>query len=404
MHVSRREFLSASSVLAWSAAAPALLQRMAHAAPASDKPGGHQNVLVVVQLTGGNDGLNTVVPYTDPAYAAARPTLKQSVSQLKKINDALGLHPSLGGCATLLEQGRLAIVQGVGYPNPNRSHFVSMDIWHKATPAVEQPLGWIGRAIPQLGGVGSALQIGDEAPALALVGATGNAPELKSLDDYQLKVADKGDDAAKREAIEQLAAGSNSGVGLRDLVRRSAQETYKSAASLRAIGEKYETPVMYPATGLAGRLKLVAQLIDAGVPERVYYTSLNGFDTHADQAAAHTKLLQELGDAVSAFHADLKHHGHADRVVTLTFSEFGRRVRENGSQGTDHGAAAPCIIAGPVKAGPLGAHPSLTDLTDGDLKHHTDFRSIYATLLEEWLKVPSREVLGETYPKLPLFG
>ncbi|HVV99980.1 MAG TPA: DUF1501 domain-containing protein, partial [Planctomycetaceae bacterium] len=400
---SRREFLSASSVLAWSAAAPALFQRIAQAAPASNQPGGHQNVLVVVQLTGGNDGLNTVVPFTDPAYIAARPTLKQSAAQVKKINDSLGLHPSLGGFAQLLEQGQLAILQGIGSPNPNRSHFVSMDIWHKATAAVvEQPLGWIGRAIPQLGGVGAALQIGDEAPALALVGATGNAPELKSLSDYQLKVAEKGDDAAKREAIEQLASGSNSGGGLRDLVRRSAQETYKSAASLREIGEKYETPVMYPATGLAGRLKLVAQLIDAGVPERVYYTSLAGFDTHADQAAAHARLLQELGDAVSAFHADLKHHGHADRVVTLTFSEFGRRVRENGSQGTDHGAAAPCFVVGPVKAGPLGAHPSLTDLTDGDLKFHTDFRSIYATLLEQWLKVPSREVLGDAYPVLPL--
>ena len=192
---------------------------------------------------------------------------------------------------------------------------------------------------------------------------------------------------------------------MRDLLRKSAQHSYRSAASLRRVNQKYDTPVNYPSKPLAQQLKLVAQLIDAGVSERIFFTQLGGFDTHADQPKLHPELLTELSTSLAAFHSDLKHHGHDQRVVALTFSEFGRRVKENGSQGTDHGAAGPVFLTGgKVKAGVHGAHPSLTDLDDGDLKFHTDFRRIYATLLDDWLGVSSKEILGEEFTKLPLWA
>ena len=403
MTFSRREFLG----VAMGAAAPGIFRAAALAAPGSDQAGGKQTVLVIVQLAGGNDGLNTVIPFRDPAYSAARAALKPSFSAVKKINEDLAFHPSGTGFAELLERNELALIQGVGYPQPNRSHFESMDIWHKATAAITQPYGWLGRTAPVLGTAGTALQIGSDPAPLCLKGPTGPAPALRSLADYQLKVAEQGDDPAKRKAIEQLAdtTKSTESGSLRDLLRKSAQQSYRSAASLRRVNQKYDTPVNYPAKQLGQQLKLVAQLIDAGVSERIFFTSLGGFDTHADQPKLHPGLLEELSTSLAAFHADLKHHGHDQRVVALTFSEFGRRVKENGSQGTDHGAAGPVFLTGgKVKAGVHGAHPSLTDLDDGDLKFHTDFRRIYATLLDDWLGVSSKEILGEEFGKLPLWA
>ncbi len=403
MHFSRREFLGVSI----GAAAPGIFQAAALAAPGSNQPGGKQTILVIVQLAGGNDGLNTVIPFRDPGYAAARAVLKPDLSQVRKINEDVGFYPTAAGFSELLQQNQLALLQGVGYPQPNRSHFESMDIWHKATAATTQTYGWLGRTAPLLGTAGTALQIGTDPAPLCLKGPTGPAPALNSLADYQLKVAEKGDDPAKRKVIEQLAVSTKETEtgSLRDLLRKSALQSYRSAASLRRVNQSYDTPVNYPAKPLARQLKLIAQLIDADVSERIYFTSLGGFDTHADQPKSHPELLAELSTSLSAFHADLKHHGHDQRVVALTFSEFGRRVQENGSKGTDHGAAGPVFLTGgKVKAGVHGAHPSLTDLDDGDLKFHTDFRSIYATLLDDWLGVSSREILGEAFPKLPVWS
>lgn len=408
MSVSRRSFLNlAVGGVTAGVAAPGLFRQMALAAPGRNTIGGKPTILVIVQLSGGNDGLNTVIPFKDPAYAAARPVLKQAVSSLGRVNDEVGFHPSAKGFATLLEQNQLVVLQGVGYPAPNRSHFESMDIWHKATVASDQPYGWLGRTAPQIGTAGTTLQIGGDPAPLILRGPTGPAPALKSLADYQLKVSDSGDDVAKREVIEGLArstSATESG-SLRDLLRKSAQQSYRSAASLRRVHQKYDTPIRYPSQGLAQRLKLIAQLIDAEVSERVYFTSLGGFDTHADQDKLHGSLLEELTESLAAFHADLKHHGHDQQIAVLTFSEFGRRVKENGSKGTDHGAAGPVFLSGgAVKSGVLGAHPSLIDLDDGDLKFHTDFRSIYATLLDDWLGVSSKSILGSEFAKLPLFA
>jgi uncharacterized protein (DUF1501 family) len=403
MAITRRTFLAGTSTVALGLGLPGVFRRMAQAAPNSDLPGGGQTVLVVVELTGGNDGLNTVIPFKDPAYSAARPKLAQPREQLKTINEDLAFHSSMSGFAELLEGGHLSIVQGVGYPNPNRSHFESMDIWHKATPAKEQLYGWLGRTAPQFGrGGAGAMHVGESEPPLALFGTTGHAPSLRSLDEYQLKV---GQDQRKRELIENFATAPQSDDELLGFVRQSAKTTYDSSARLRQVAEGYTTPVTYPDTGLANRLKLMARLIDAGVPERVYYTSIDGFDTHAAQQEQHTRLLDEVSGAITAFWKDIVHHGHQSRVVVMTFSEFGRRVRENGSDGTDHGVASQMFLVGEhVQPGLIGEHPSLTDLDDGDLKFHTDFRSVYSTVLRRWLGADPAKVLDGEYPELALFA
>jgi uncharacterized protein (DUF1501 family) len=283
-----------------------------------------------------------------------------------------------------------------------------MDVWHTASLVPEEPYGWLGRGVEKMGAGMHGLAVGGSG-SRALKGPTGRAASLRSLADYDLKVAAGGKSAERRRVVEDFAAGEpgSDGVGegtLAEQMKRAARETYQSVARLRQAAARYNTPVKYPSTGLAGRLKLIAQFIAAGVPERVYYTSLGGFDTHSSQEKSHPNLLTELGGAIAAFHEDMAHHGQSKRVLTVTFSEFGRRVKENGSQGTDHGAASQMFVVGePVVAGAIGVHPSLADLDDGDLKFHTDFRSVYAALLENWLKVPSADVLGASYAPISLF-
>jgi uncharacterized protein (DUF1501 family) len=406
MSLSRRQFLTTSSVLAAGAGLSRFWRNVALAAPAADQAGAADTILVVIEMAGGNDGLNTVVPFKDPAYEKARPKLRQTADKVLKINDDLALHPAMTGFSRLLERSQLGIIQGVGYPNPNRSHFVSMDIWQTASFNPDEPYGWLGQGTERLGAAVNGLFVGATDSPRALKGPSGRAVSLRSLADYELKVAGGPDNTARRRVVENFAAGNENAAGdLSDLVKQAARETYRSAARLREIAANYNTPVNYPASGLAGRLKVIAQLIAAGVPERIYYTSLGGFDTHSDQARQHNDLLGELSGAVAAFHEDMTHHGQQKRVLTVTFSEFGRRVKENASLGTDHGAASQMFVVGDsVRTGPIGAHPTLTDLDDGDLKFHTDFRSVYATLLDQWLKVPSAEILGNKYPALELFS
>jgi uncharacterized protein (DUF1501 family) len=399
MALSRRDFLSASALVG--ASLPEVFRRAALAAPKADQPGGKETILVVVQLTGGNDGLNTVIPFRHPVYAASRPTLLQAKDRVRKIDEDYAFHPELEGFSKLLEDGQLGILQGIGYPNPNRSHFESMDIWHRATPSTREPYGWLARSTPMIGA--GALHAADSAPPLALYGTTGYAPSLKSLADYKLKTP--GDDPAVKKTIEGFAEKRSGDNNLLGFVRSSAREAYQSAERLRVAAAEYKTTVTYPQTPLAQHLKLFAQLIDAGVPERVFYTSLEGFDTHAGQAISHGPLLRTLGDAVQAFHQDITQHGHHKRVVTLMFSEFGRRVKENGSQGTDHGTAAPMFVVGEtVKKGLVGKHPSLEDLEEGDLKFHTDFRSVYAAILTKWLGVDSSKVIDGNFAPTEIFA
>jgi uncharacterized protein (DUF1501 family) len=409
MNANRRDFLKTSlasaGVVAWGLGVPGFVRRTAAAAPPAHAAGGKDTVLVVVELTGGNDGLNTVVPFKDPEYGKLRPTLRLPEAQLKKVNDHLGLHPALDGLAEVLQDNALCIVQGVGYPNPNQSHFRSMDIWQAASTAQALTEGWLGKALKGLPGAPAFhLKSDNEDAPLALEGAPARVPSIKTLEEFQLQVAaaSDADKTEQRAVIEGVARAS--GGGLLDFVSRTAAHTYASSKRLQDIGKNYDPKYPYPSTVLAGRLKLCAQLIDADLGARIFYVAHGNFDTHATQAPAHANLLGQLGGAVRAFHKDLKARGHADRVVLMTFSEFGRRAKENGSKGTDHGAGAPMfLVGGKVKAGPVGDHPSLTRIPMGNLEHSIDFRQVYAAVLERWLRVPSKEVLGGDFKPVDVF-
>jgi uncharacterized protein (DUF1501 family) len=402
MNTTRRQFLgralAAPAVWAVGASVPAFLRRAA-----AFESGAHDGrVLVIVQLSGGNDGLNTIVPFRHDAYRKARPTLAQPEADVLRINDELALHPALKGFASLLEAGRLAIIQGVGYPNPNRSHFESMDIWHtcqrKNDPRTD---GWIGRyldRLPENADLG-AMHLGSEKQPAALAARRVRVPSVKSLEQFRLRA---GTDQTK-QAVDALAQvkrdDSDELLGFVQTSTTSALAVSERFAKLNS-GRKPARD--YPATDLGRKLGTVAQLIAAALPTRVYYVELDGFDTHAQQAQAHAALLRQLGEAVGAFHDDMQQQGLADRVLLMCFSEFGRRLAENASKGTDHGAAAPMFLVGPsVMAGLVGEHPSLLQLDEGDLIHHTDFRQVYATVLEQWLKVQSEPIVGGRFQPVP---
>jgi uncharacterized protein (DUF1501 family) len=367
---------------------PGFIARLARAATA-ERDG---RVLVVIQLDGGNDGLNTIVPFGDDAYARNRPVLKLATDRLIKVSDGIGLHPAMGQAGKPLESGQLAIVPGVGYPNPNRSHFASMAIWQTARldPEEHAGPGWLGRGLDATAGA-SSMFIGAGAIPLTIRGRRSLASSLERIDDLTL------DPALARPGI------SVHGDDLAAFVRRSTLDAYASSDRLAELAKDQSSTARYPGTGLANRLKVVARLIKGGYAARVFYTLQSGYDTHAQQANTHFGLLGELSSALKAFLDDLADAKLAGRVLVLGFSEFGRRVRENGSAGTDHGAAGPVLQAGPcVEPGLRGAYPSLTDLDNGDLKPVVDFRRVYATILENWLSIPSQAALGGTFAPLAL--
>jgi uncharacterized protein (DUF1501 family) len=405
----RRQFLQqtlgSATLLSAGVTVPMFLARSALAAGTKGGAGGR--VLVVVQLSGGNDGLNTVVPFADPEYGRHRIALNIPKDQVLKLDDHVGLHPQMTGLNELFKEGQLAVVQGVGYPNPDRSHFRSMDIWHSAQREVEQPRdGWLGRYLDQSTSKDSAtssdvpaLHLGPNYLPLALASRSTAVPSVESLEGFRLRTAGGAVPLASLRTLAETERPSASST--LDFLRRSTLNAYASSQQVQEALEEKGTQGEYPSYRLAEKLKHVAQLIDAGLSTRIYYVSLGGFDTHANQLQTHGLLLKELSDSVAAFLKDVKKRGHLDRVMVMSFSEFGRRVHENASQGTDHGAAAPLFLAGgAVKAGVIGKHPSLTDLDEGDLKFHTDFRQVYATLLDSWLGCPSVAVLGKQYDKL----
>jgi uncharacterized protein (DUF1501 family) len=407
MFTTRRAFLKTSGLVALGLNAPVFLSRTAAAAPPSAKPGAKQTILVVVELTGGNDGLNTVIPFTDPLYAKYRPTLKQPVNQIRKLNGELGVHPVMGELADLFQQGELAVVQGTGYPNPDQSHFRSMDIWQAASLEKTLTEGWLGKAMKKMPSAPSFhLKTSGEISPLAFDGAPAKVPSIATLADYQLHLAaaSAADGKAKRAIIEDAAKKVGGRQALLEFVQKTAADTYDMTRRLEEIGKNYQPKVPYPQTGLANRLKVAAQLIDADLGARVFYVRLDGFDTHSSQANQHSALLTELSGAMSAFYRDLSARGHKDRLCVMTFSEFGRRARENGSKGTDHGSAAPMfLLGGRVQGGIVGVHPSLEKLEIGNLKHHTDFRQVYAAVLDRWLGVSSKEVLGAAFEPVSVF-
>lgn len=365
-------------------------------------------VLVLLQMSGGNDGLSTVVPYADDAYHRSRKTTRIRAEDVLRINDRVGLNPSLKGLNALYAKGSVAIIQGAGYPNPNRSHFESMDIWHTAeSDGRAAGSGWIGR-------FADLVPDGDAGPNLVIHVGTQIPYSLHAR--RHLAIAFQTPDAYKwRGSNDQvkaleMAASRTSGAHVGrdaalDKIRGMLQDAQASSAKVREAAQRYRPKATYPRTPLAGALYNVAALIAGRLETRVFSVEAGGFDTHVNQKGTHDVLMGQLGDAVLAFVEDLAAQGLSDRVVILAFSEFGRRVVENASGGTDHGVAGPMFaIGGKVKGGLYSTYPSLTDLDRGDLKHTVDFRCAYATVIDRWLGSRSADVLGKAYAPVPFLA
>lgn len=396
--------------------------------PVTGKDG---TILVVLQLAGGNDGLNTLVPYADDAYHRARPRIGKSAREVIKLGDYCGLNSAMPYLGSLFKEGSLGVVQGVGYPNPNRSHFVSTSIWETADTNNRSNTGWLGRyfdnacpgADPTVGISFNKTQP-ESFGALKNPGVCLNTPELyrwihrggqqAKAEQFFASLNQPDDDDHETEATDGASiatpAGGKPGViageSNLDFLKRVALDARVSSKTIIELAAKHKTTVAYDGSPIARNLNLVARMIAGGMPTRVYYVSHGGFDTHNQQVNSHDRLLGQLDAALKSFFTDLKQQGNDQRVVLMTFSEFGRRVVENASAGTDHGKASCLFLAGPgVKGGLHGTYPSLTKLAEGDLVHSVDFRSVYGSLLRDWLKAPSlKPILGGDYPRLPLIG
>jgi uncharacterized protein (DUF1501 family) len=405
--VTRRDLLKSTlngaALVALSPTVPTFLARTARAA----EPRRDGRVLVVIQLDGGNDAINTLVPFRDEGYAKHRNALRIPEKNLVRVNDQVGLHPGLRSLGALLERGQLGLVPGVGYPNPNRSHFESMAIWQTARldPEDRTGPGWIGRSFDEQTGApeghssgAPTLLIGDGTPPAALRGRRAAASALDRIEDLTLP------EGSARSVIATPLTSAGADDDLDAYVRRSMLDAYSASERVTELTRRrIDSDVRYPDTTLAGKLRTVAQLLKADLGARVFYTIQSGYDTHAGQSNTHFNLFFELGGAIKAFLDDLTAAKLADRVTVVGFSEFGRRVAENGSAGTDHGTAGLVFLAGPgVLPGVHGKVPSLTDLVDGDPKITTDFRRIYATVLEDWLGLPSQGALGSKFEPMPL--
>ena len=440
----RREFLRTTvlgSALSWTV--PAFLAdtfAVLHSEAADSSTqivtGKDATILVVLQMAGGNDGLNTVVPYSNDFYHKARPKIGQPADKILKLTGDIGFHGAMTGFKNLYDSGNLAVVQGVGYPNPNRSHFRSTEIWQTASDSDKiEKYGWVGRyfdnacagADPAVGVV-----IGNQLPESFfaakptgicfdnpqnyrfMAGNAATEESYRKLNELEMSspLPDGGpsmtpdDNANSGASIGTLPAGlPMQGGKAIDFITRTALDAQQSSDEVRSIAARVQNQATYPVSPLGNGLKMVAKLIGGGLPTRIYYVSQGGYDTHTNQVNTQQRLLQDLGDSMKAFVDDMKAQGNMQRVLVMTFSEFGRRVNENANGGTDHGAAAPMFIVGnKVKAGLLGRYPSLApqDLFEGDIKYNVDFRSVYAGVLENWLKTKSAPVLGRQFPPLQI--
>ncbi|QYK52953.1 MAG: DUF1501 domain-containing protein [Fimbriimonadaceae bacterium] len=403
--LSRRELFAKGGVLAVGLMAPAWLSAIARAdvvKMASGRKVAPDNVLVVIQFSGGNDGLNTVIPYLDPEYARLRPTLGIKPDEVLKAADGLGFHPAMAGFAELFKKGQVAVINNVGYPNPNRSHFKSMDIWQSASPDSTLKYGWIGRAFDRNCESGKkmdpveALGLSTERP-LALTAKEASIPCFASLGDIQQMVGDADAERMLRE-IQGMAAEQGTSVRQIQLANNTALD---AISALKTNLGKYSPKESYGEHAFGRGLKQIAQIIATSPSTRVIYLSVGGFDTHARQPESHAALMKGFSDAIAAFQKELEAVGKADKVLTMVFSEFGRRSYENGSQGTDHGKAAPMFLIGKnVKGGFHGPKPDLQNLNDGDLNFKIDFRQAYATALDDWMGNDSKVVLGQQFQSL----
>jgi len=369
--------------------------------------GAADRVLVVINLQGGNDGLNMVVPHGMPQYYRYRPSLGIAPKDVLQIDRVVGLNPQMTSLKSMFDAGNVAIVQGAGYPRPDHSHFRSTEIWQTAAPERYESTGWVGRYLDAADvpkeNLFNAVALAPVLPELMLSRRV-DVPAIAGLRGYAL-TSDR--NAPQRSAFSSLLHDERipfaspylaTVATIEDHAQRGSQELPKLLAG-------YTTTAAYPATAIGRSLALAAQIAGSRLGTRVIYVQHGSFDTHAGQRPTQDRLLRELSDGLKAFYDDLAAHGNEKRVLTLTFSEFGRRVAENASRGTDHGEAAPMLlVGGRVKGGLYGAHPSLDDLDNGDMRFTLDFRSVYATVLEKWFARSPSEILAGTFPTLTLFG
>ena len=366
-----------------------------------------KKALVVIQLSGGNDGLNTVIPYSSDLYYDQRPSVHVDPDQVLKLDDDLGLSPSMGPIKQLWDQGKLAVINGIGYPNPNRSHFRSMDVWHTAETEKISSEGWLGRTIrdldPTADNVLTGVNFGRGLPrALACkdvpVASVANVETYGLLPDIQ----DEQAKALALKAFSMMYGGTEGKDAVAQFLGQTGLNALKGADILRTAPAKYSSTVEYASTPIAESLKSIAQVICADLGTQVYYAQHGSFDTHAAEIDSHAKLWKDVSEAIGDFTDDLREHGREDDVMVLVFSEFGRRVMDNGT-GTDHGSgSAALVIGGPVQGGMYGEYPSLkiADQTEGDLRFTTDFRSTYSTILEQWFGLDAVPIVNGTFEQL----
>ena len=361
-------------------------------------------VLVVLQLTGGNDYMNTVVPYGNPLYYDNRPSVNVPPEQVLPLDDRVGFNPNLSPIKELYDRGDVAVIHGVGYANPNRSHFRSMDIWHTCEPDQIGTEGWLGKVIrdldPKAENVLTGVNFGRGLPrAMALPGVP--VASVAVLENYGL-LTGIGQDDARTRALDVFARMYAPALGTgptMDYLGQTGLDALKGADILRTAPAQYQSSVEYGDSAIGRNLRAISQVLLADLGTRVFYTQHGGYDTHAAETAVHTQLWTELSDAIACFFADLREHDAAERVVMLVFTEFGRRVKDNGS-GTDHGSGGLALVIGaPVKGGQYNEYPSLreADLLEGDLHFNYDYRGLYATLVENWLGLDAAPVVGGRY-------
>lgn len=394
----RRNFLRNTALASSSLMVPAFLKGNFASGMMPSRTG---KILVVVQLSGGNDGLNTFVPYRNDIYYKSRPTIAIKPQKVLQLADDIGLNPALGALRPLYDEGLLSIINSVGYPNPDRSHFRSMDIWQSASGSDEfLTTGWLGRYLDsdcdRCQSPHHALEV-DDSLSLTLKGkhrsgfAMSNANQLKKTTDNRfLRALAEDHHHDHEDAVAYLY--------------KTMIDTQSSANYLHQQSKMHQTKVTYPKSGFARDLRQIAELITADTDTKIYYVSLSGFDTHANQSRKQTRLLEQYAEGMAAFVKDLKQNNLLDDTLVLTFSEFGRRVKQNASGGTDHGTANNVMMVGGQlrNKGFYNGAPNLSELDKGDLIYEVDFRSIYANILEDWLEVKSSNILGGGFKSLKI--
>lgn len=403
----QRFLLAAASGLAVVANSDHVFARALAQAPLPGLPGSDKRCLVLINLHGGNDGLNCVVPYGDDRYYRLRPGLAIDRNEVLSIDAHVGLNPTMRALKSLYDRHMVAIVQGVGYPNPDHSHFRSTEIWQTAAPDRYEHTGWLGRYFDDASlpseNLFKGVAISRVLPE-ALVSSRTDIPAIPGLRSYSM-IADG--NTASRDAFSRQARDRTVPFASPYLahVMEIEGDAQRSSEELPKLVSGYVPKAAYPATGIGRSLALAAQIVGSNLGTKVIYVEHGSFDTHHSQRQTQDRLLMQFSDAIAAFYADLAAHGNDRRVLTLTFSEFGRRIEENGSGGTDHGEASPLfLIGGGVRGGLYGTMPDLVATNMGNVRFSVDFRSVYATVLERWLGRPAATVLNGEFTKLPVLA